>query len=127
MLAQHSKIPSQRQLLNIIRLLARQHPNLKPMILPELHDRTIRDSGPRPLHLRLLIRTPLRAQANRMANSIIVNIQRSSKRSKLSFILTRNPRLEIRLPRISLQVPIEVVQARQDVEVLVAGRGREGL
>lgn len=62
-----------------------------------------------------------------MADSVVINIQRSSIRNKISFILTRNPRLEVRVPRISLQILIEMLQARQDVEVLVAGRGGECL
>jgi len=127
MLSQHSKIPSQRQLLNLIRLLARQHSHLKPVVLPKLHDRAIRNARPRPLHLRVLIRTPQSAQTNSMADRIVIDIQRSSIRRKLSLILTRNPRFQIRVPRVSLEIAVEMVQARQDVEVLVAGRGGERL
>lgn len=127
MLSQHSKIPSQRQLLNLTRLLARQNAHLKPMILPELDNRTVRDSRPRPLHLRILIRTPQGAKTNSVADRIVINIQRSSIRRKLSLVLTRDPRFQIRVPRVSLQVAVEMVQARQDMEVLVAGRGGERL
>jgi hypothetical protein len=127
MLAQHSKIPSQRKLLDLIRLLALQNPNLDPMILSKLHNHPVRNPRPRPLHKRISIRAPRRTQANSMANSIIIHIQRSSIRSKLGLILTRNPSLEIRVPGISLQILVEMGQARQDLEVLVAGRGRERL
>lgn len=127
MLAQHSQIPPQRKLLNLIRLLALQNPNLSPMILSKLDNRPISNPRPRPLRKRIHIRAPRSAQTNSMANSIIVNIQRSSIRSKLSLIFTRNPRLEIRVPGISEQILVEVGQTRQDVEVLVAGGRREGL
>ena len=127
MLSQHSKISSQRQLLNLIRLLARQHSHLKPVVLPKLHDRAIRNARPRPLHLRVLIRTPQSAQTNSMADRIVIDIQRSSIRRKLSLILTRNPRFQIRVPRVSEQILVEVEQTRQDLEVLVAGGRREGL
>jgi len=121
MLPQHSKISSQRQLLNLVSLLARQNAHLKPVILPKLHDRAIRNARPRSLHLRVLIRTPQSAKTNSMADRIVINIQRSSIRRKLSLVLTRDPRFQIRVPRVSLQIAIEMVQARQDVEVLVAG------
>lgn len=101
MLAQHSQIPSQRKLLNLIRLLPLQNPNLSPVILPELDNSPVSNPRPRPLRKRIHIRTPRSAQANSMANSIIVNIQRSSIRSKLCLVLTRNPRLEIRVPGVS--------------------------
>ena len=127
MLPQHSKIPPQRQLHHLTRLLLRQNAHLKPMLLPKLHHRAIRNPRPRPLHPRLLVRAPQRTQTNSMANSIVINIQRSRKRRKLGLVLTGDPRLEISVPRVSLQVLIEMLQARQDVEVLVAGRGGEGL
>jgi hypothetical protein len=121
MLAQHRKISSQRQLLHLICLLARQNAHLKPVVLPELHNCTVRDSRPGSLHLRILIRTPRSAQTDSVADSVIINIQRGGIRSILSLILTRNTSFQIRVPRISLQIPVEVVQARQDVEVLIAG------
>ena len=62
-----------------------------------------------------------------MADRIVINIQRSSIRRKLSLVLTRDSRFQIRVPRVSLQIAVEMVQARQDVEVLVAGRGGERL
>lgn len=127
MLSQHSKIPSQRQLLNLTRLLARQNAHLKPMILPKLDNRTVCNSRSRPLHFRILIRTPQSAKTHSVADRIVINIQRSSIRRKLSLVLTRDPRFQIRVPRVSLQIAIEMVQARQDVEVLVAGRGGERL
>lgn len=127
MLSQHSKITSQRQLLNLARLLARQNAHLKPMILPKLDNRTVCNSRPRPLHFRILIRTPQSAQTNSVADRVVINIQRSSIRRKFSLVLTRDPRFQIRVPRVSLQIAIELVQARQDVEVLVAGRGGERL
>lgn len=127
MLPQHSKIPPQRQLLHLTRLLLRQNAHLKPMLLPKLHHRAIRNPRPRPLHPRLLVRAPQRTQTNSMANSIVIHIQTRRKRRKLSLILTRNPRFEVSVPRISLQVLVEVLQAGQDVEVLVAGGGGECL
>lgn len=127
MLPQHSKITPQRQLLNLIRLLARQNAHLNPVILPKLHDRAIRNTRSRPLHLRILIRTPQSADTNGMADRIVINIQRGSIRSILSLILTRDPSFQIRVPRVSLQIAVEMVQTRQDVEVLVAGRGGERL
>jgi hypothetical protein len=91
------------------------------MLLPKLHHRAIRNPRPRPLHPRLLVRAPQRAQTHSMANSIVIHIQTRRKRRKLSLVLTRDPRFEISVPRVSLQVLVEVLQARQDVEVLVAG------
>ena len=122
MLPQYSKIPSQRQLLHFIRLLARQNAHLNPMILPKLHHRAVRNPRPRPLPLSLLIRTPKRGQIHSMANSIVIKIQRSSVGSKLSLILKRNLRLQIRAPSISLQIAVEVLQRGQDVEILIASR-----
>lgn len=127
MLPQHSKITPQRQLLSLIRLLARQNAHLKPVILPKLHDRAIRNTRSRPLHFRILIRAPQSADTNGMADRIVINIQRGSIRSILSLILTRDPSFQIRVPRVSLQIAVEMVQTRQDVEVLVAGRGGERL
>jgi hypothetical protein len=111
MLPQHSKIPPHRQLLHLIRLLARQHPNLNPMPLPKLHHRPIRNPRPRPLPPSLHIRAPHRAQTHSMADSIVINIQPRRKSRKLSFILASNFSLEIRAPRVGLQVLVEVLQA----------------
>ena len=109
MLPQNSKIPPQPQLLHLIRLLARQNSNLKPMILPKLHHRAVRNARPRPLHSRVLISTPRSAQTNSMANSIVVNIKRSRKRRKLSLVLTGNASFEVSVPRVSLQILIEML------------------
>ena len=97
------------------------------MVLPKLHDRAVRDSRSRPLHLRILVRTPRRAKTDSVADSVVINIQRSSERGKLCFVLTRDASFQIRVPRVCLQVTIEVVQAWQHVEVLVAGSGGERL
>jgi hypothetical protein len=120
-LSQHSKVPSQRKLLDLIRFLALQDTHFDPVILSKLHNHPVSNPRSRSFHKRICIRTPRGTQSNSMADSIIINIQRSSIRSKLSLVLTRNPCLEVRVPGIGLQILIEVGQARQDLEVLIAG------
>lgn len=60
-----------------------------------------------------------------MANSIVININIRSIRGKLSLVLARNSRFQITSASIGLHVLVEVREAGEDVEVLVAGRGRE--
>lgn len=49
MLSENGQVPSQRQLLHLIRLLALQHAHFDAMVLSEFHHGPISDTRPRSL------------------------------------------------------------------------------
>lgn len=91
------------------------------MILSELDNSAVSDARTRPLHEGIDIRTPRSAQTDSMANSIVIDIKRSSIRGKLGLVLASKLSLQVCLPAVFLQIVVEVGQAGEDLEILIAG------